>query len=592
MSEPGTLLLHDNSASGGSSLLFRRPHRVLTTCNASEAPGLLAEAEAALARGQHIAGFLSYELGLLFEERLAGLLPSRSSFPLLWLGIYDAPDVLTRAEAWSWIGGKCGPERPVIADLAIGVSREEYGTAFRQVMRFIHAGDVYQVNLTMPAGFRLQGDAMALYRDLCLRQEVAHGAWLDTGEHRVLSLSPELFVANTGGRLVTRPMKGTIARGRDDESDAEKVQQLRADEKSRAENLMIVDLLRNDLGRVAKLGSVEVDALFAVETYASLHQMTSTVSAQLESSNGIREILAALFPCGSVTGAPKIRAMQIIHDVEAGPRGLYTGSIGHIAAGGDFRFNVAIRTAVIDVDGNGRIGVGGGVVADSEEQAEYEEALLKLRFLQGVHEPFGLIETFAYDGTSLVLEERHLSRMCASAADLGLPCDRQGAEAALFGALAGRSEPARVRLLLREDGGFDVAVTDLKPMTELSFTIAPLPVHSTDPLLRHKTTRRAVYDVPRADAACRLGVDEVVFLNERGELTEGSFTNLFVQKDGRLLTPPVTSGLLPGTLRAELLDTGRAHEAVLNLAALEDADAVFFGNSVRGLLPARWVRMA
>jgi para-aminobenzoate synthetase / 4-amino-4-deoxychorismate lyase len=318
--------------------------------------------------------------------------------------------------------------------------------------------------------------------------------------------------------------------------------------------------------------------------------MTSTVSARLAPGVGLREILHALFPCGSVTGAPKIRAMQIIHEVEAAPRGLYTGSIGHIAPDGDFRFNVAIRTAVIDAKGEGRIGIGGGVVADSDEGAEYDEALLKLRFLSGVHDPFGLIETFAWTGERLLLKERHLARIAASAAELGLPFSVPEAEAALTSALAGRNTPARVRLLLDEDGHFEVAVGELTSMKELRFTTAPLPMHSADPLLRHKTTRRAIYDAPRAEAVRRLGVDEVVFVNERGELTEGSFTNLFVRRGKSLLTPPLSCGLLPGTLRAELLESGRAEEALLDRGDLEAAEEVFLGNSVRGLLPGYLVR--
>jgi para-aminobenzoate synthetase / 4-amino-4-deoxychorismate lyase len=590
MIAPGTVLLHDNAPDGGESLLFQRPHRVLTTRHRSEVAHLLGEAETAVDEGFHLAGWLSYELGLLFEERLAGRVPTQTDEPLLWLGIYDAPQRLSRPQAWTWLLEHCGEGMPGIAAPVPDVSRDEYGTAFAQVMEYIRAGDVYQVNLTFPARFRLSGSPAALYRDLCLRQPVPHGALVATGEHHVLSLSPELFVQSRGHDMMTRPMKGTIARGADREDDRAHIARLQADEKTRAENLMIVDLLRNDLGRIAEIGSVSVDGLFAVETYPSLHQMTSTVRARRTHGTGLVDVLRALFPCGSVTGAPKIRAMQIIDEVERAPRGVYTGSIGHVAPGGDLRFNVAIRTAVIDAAGHGRICVGGGVVADSDVDAEYDEALLKLGFLSGVHAPFGLIETLLWDGAEFWLLERHMRRLARSAAQLGIAVDRAAAEGALRHGVDGRAERLRVRLLVLEDGRVEVDCTPLGPTASLRFAVAPLPVLSTDPLLRHKTTRRAVYDAPRAEMAARLGVDEVVFCNERGELTEGSFTNLFVRAGGRLLTPPLSCGLLPGTLREEVLETGEADEAVLTLNDLRSAQEVFLGNSVRGLVPGERVR--
>jgi para-aminobenzoate synthetase/4-amino-4-deoxychorismate lyase len=592
MIAPGTGLLHDNTSDAGRSLLFTQPRRVLTTCRRADVPALLAEAESASAAGLHLAGYLAYELGLAFEERLATLLPAETAFPLLWLGIYDPPFEMDRANAWRWLTQHAPLDLVHVDDIDFSMTRADYDAAFARVMDYIRAGDAYQINLTMRARFGLRGDPVALYRDLCRSQAVAHGALVCTGAHHVLSLSPELFLENRGGRIVTRPMKGTAPRGRSAAEDDAIKAAMQADVKTRAENLMIVDLLRNDLGRIAETGSIKVDSLFAVETYQSLHQMTSTISATLRPDISLGAILRALFPCGSVTGAPKIRAMQIIHEVEQNARGVYTGSIGHIAPTGDFAFNVAIRTAVIDTAGRGEIGIGGGIVADSRVDAEYDECLLKLGFFREAVEPPGLIETLLWTADGFWLFERHLARLAASAAHFGYAFDRTTILAALDGVVTKRDGPLRVRLVLTHDGAVTVTAVALPPTQRLRFMIAGARMESADPLLAHKTTRRAIYDRPREAAAETHDVGEVVFCNERGELTEGSFTNLFIARGGTLLTPPLSAGLLPGVLRAELIATGEAREETLMPDDLATADAIYLGNSVRGLVPAELVTSA
>ncbi len=292
----GTVLLHDNAPGAGRSLLFENPVRVLTTKKRAEVAALLDEAEALSASGRHLAGFFSYELGLAFEQKLAPLLAAEAEFPLFWLGIYDAPIEMDRLSAWRWLKERASRDLVRVGDMRFSMSRGEYGEAFRRVMDYIHAGDAYQINLTMRAGFRLSGDPAALYRDLCRSQPVAHGALVHTGEHHVLSLSPELFIENRAGRIVTRPMKGTAPRGATAAEDEAIRMALRADEKSRAENLMIVDLLRNDVGRIAKIGSVKVEKLFDVETYRSLHQMTSTIAADLQPGSGSARSCVRCFP--------------------------------------------------------------------------------------------------------------------------------------------------------------------------------------------------------------------------------------------------------------------------------------------------------
>lgn len=588
MFTPGTVLLHDNLAPDGQSLLFTAPRQVLTAFDAKDARLALQRLESAGREGLWAAGYLSYELGFLFEERLEHLLPQRSATPLLWFGLYDAPQRPDRAEIDAMLAA-AGPG--AARNIAPMPEPQAYHRAFERVKQLIAAGDTYQVNLTMKARFRLEGSPPGLYRVLAQSQRVAYGAYIHAGDHHILSRSPELFVSGRGELLRARPMKGTRKRGRSLAEDVAGRAALAADEKNRAENLMIVDLLRNDLGRIAETGSVKVTDLFTVETFSSLHTMTSGIEARRKPGTGILDVLENLFPCGSITGAPKLRAMEIIHEVETGPRGLYTGSIGYIAPGGDFAFNVAIRTAVIDSDGNGEIGIGGGIVADSEAGDEFAEALLKLNFLADPAPPVTLIETFKWTPEAgYALRERHLDRLAASAAYFGLPMTRDDAGAYLDAGAKAWTAPMRVRLTL-SDTGFDLTAVALPPSPEkFRFAIAGERLDPTSIWLAHKTTNRAFYDGPRQRAHDERGLDELVFCNERGELTEGSFTNLFVRKGDLLLTPPLSCGLLPGTLRAELLASGRAEERVLALADLAAAEAIFLGNSVRGLVRADWIK--
>ncbi len=588
MFTPGTVLLHDSLDPHGENLWFTAPKRVL---EARDAPGVhaaLAALEEANRAGLHAAGYLAYEAGFAFEERLAPRLPGE--MPLLWLGLYDAPDRLTAAEVDQRLTSVSGDRTAKAVDITPRWSEAEYQAAFDKVKDHIAAGDTYQVNLTFKAGFRLVGDPVALYRQLVRKQAVSYGALIHTGEQWILSRSPELFVASRAGQLSARPMKGTLKRGQTQAEDEARRAQLASDEKNRAENLMIVDLLRNDLGRIAEIGSVRVTDLFTVETYSTLHTMTSGIIAQRRPDVGTSDLLANLFPCGSITGAPKLRAMEIIHDVEAGPRGVYTGSIGHFAPNGDVTLNVAIRTAVVDQAGNGEIGIGGGVVADSVAADEYREALLKMAFFTGEDQAVTLIETMLWKkGEGFDLLDRHLERLQASARYFGLPFDRT-VIVALLDSQTFTEPRMRVRLTLDETGPAVTAVP-LPPNPEIfRFSIAPQRLDSQSLWLEHKTTNRAFYDEPRVAAHAASAVDEVLFLNERAELTEGSITNLFIERDGRLLTPALSSGLLPGTLRAELIAHGKAEEAVLHLDDLEQADAIWLGNSVRGLMRAQWVK--
>ena len=595
MSVSPCILLDDSLTQGGRSLLYTDAERIVAAYAPEEVMSALDEVEAGLAQGLHAAGFFAYELGYCLEPKLKHLVPDGRRVPLFWLGLFRAPRALDDSGTRAWLETRGANREAAISDLALTWTREDYDEAFADVQNYIAAGDVYQINLTLKYRFGFTGDPVALYAALRRKQRVAYGALIHTNELDVLSLSPELFFRREGKHIFARPMKGTAPRGRTPREDSRLKTWLAVDEKQRAENLMIVDLLRNDLGRVAKIGSVEVTDLFTVETYRSVHQMTSGITAELRSDMGLKDMLRALFPCGSVTGAPKVRAMEIIHELEGEPRGIYTGAIGHIAPSGDAQFNVAIRTVVL-TGADGEMGIGSGIVADSKAESEFDECLLKAHFLTKLDAPFELIETLRFEKSQgFHLLERHLARLQSSAAHFGYPFSREAVLAALDTEAARVDAPvAMVRLLLGEDGAIIVtssAITLPTKDTVWRFAISDQRLDEKDPFFYHKTTRRQFYEREMERQKALTGCDEVVFLNSKGELTEGTRTNLFVELDGRLFTPALASGLLPGTLREELLDLPRAaaSEAILTPQDLLAADRIYLGNSVRGLIRAELI---
>ncbi|MFN4326160.1 MAG: aminodeoxychorismate synthase component I [Azonexus sp.] len=518
---------------------------------------------------------LDYELGYLLEPKSAppGWQPGGAVLARFWR--FAECQALTAEAAEAWLQQAAGKAVAGIGGLHPGIAQPAYAAAIERIKALIHAGDCYQVNYTFPLHFSWFGSPVALYSRLRQRQPVRYGGFIGNGESGLVSLSPELFLERRADRLLTRPMKGTAPRTVPPES-------LLASAKDRAENLMIVDLLRNDLGRVANKGEVMVERLFDIEAYPTVWQMVSEISARIPGQTSFGDIVQALFPCGSITGAPKIRAMQIAADLEPSRRGPYTGALGWLAPNGDFRLNVAIRTLELAPDGTGRLGVGSGIVADSQVASEWTECHLKARFLRDDDPGIQLIETLRRVDGDYPRLAGHLARLRESAAWLGFAFDESRIRASL-------AEPAarglwRVRLMLGKDGRCSVAAFPLvdEPTEGRFALLAETRIDSRHPLRRHKTTDRAVYDAALGLIAGQPAVFDQVFLNERGEVAEGARSNVFVERDGVLLTPPVTSGALPGVLRAELLANGRAREAVLWPADL--AGGFWLGNALRGLV--------
>lgn len=558
----------------GRWLHFQHPEKVLRTARLDEVLPMLREAESS---GLFAAGFVSYEAAPAFDAALTAFPPG--GFPLLCLGLFQAPVVLDSLE-------KTPDARYAIGELAPSVSREAFVASIGAIKERIAEGATYQVNFTYRLHAPFSGDAWAFFHDLVTGQRAGHAAFVDTGDFAVCSASPELFFHCRDGRIVSRPMKGTARRGRTFAEDARQAEALRNSEKDRAENIMIVDMVRNDIGRIAMPGSVETTSTFEVEKYPTVWQMTSTV--QGKSDEGVASTISALFPCASITGAPKAKTMEIIRELEGSPRNIYTGAIGFAAPDGEACFSVAIRTALIDRSkGALEFGVGGGIVWDSDAAAEYEETLTKARVLTQPRPDFKLLETMRWEPDGgIFLLDGHLQRIGKSAAYFDVPLDAFELVHALEERCATLEPVAhRLRLLVSRDGNVEVqcvpidegrACSPSAPI--LRVALAKEPVDSNDLFLFHKTTHRDIYD--RARAACP-DCDDAILWNEKGEVTESTISNVVVRMGGRLLTPPVGCGLLAGTFREHLLKTGAIEEGIVTREMLLAADEVFLVNSVR-----------
>lgn len=591
-SDPGlTAPVHGrfDDLAAGTALAFPRAERVLVAREPAEVVPVLAEVERATAGGAWAFGYLAYEAAPGLDPGLA--VPPRPPGETLPLAVFG---LATEATAPPPIAPPPGRARDYTAGpWRHGWTPDGYRDAVASVRESIAAGDAYQVNLTVRMRAPVTGDLEQLYADLAHGQRGSWAAYLDVGSHVVASASPELFLDWTGDVLRTRPMKGTARRGATTAEDDAARRRLLGSDKERAENLMIVDLLRNDLGRIAEVGSVEVPALFRAERYGTVWQLTSDVTARPRRDVGLVDVFRALFPSGSITGAPKQRTMELIRELEDGPRGVYCGAIGVVAPpGATFRarFNVAIRTVVVErATGTAVYGTGGGITWASDADAEHAELLAKAEILARPYEEFALLETLARTGDGeLRNRERHLARLAGSAAWAGFPLDLDDVRRRLDG-VAGEPAPARVRLLLHRDGAVAVEVgpPPAPAAGPVRLAVDPVPVDADDVWLRHKTTRRDRY----TERAARWpDADDVVLTSSRGEVTETTIANLAVRLGGCWWTPPVSAGCLPGVERGRLLDEGVLAERRLTPADLERADGLAVVNSLRGWRPAVLLR--
>ena len=564
------------------TLAFRAPRELHQAARVEEVLPAVRAAERAAAAGLWVVGFLAYEAAPAFDAALR--VRPQGAGPLAVFLVYDAPVAREALEA-------AGEAR--LGPLAPDVTPDVYAASIARLREEIAAGTAYQVNHTFRLRGPFAGDPRALYERLRRAQGGGLGACLHLGERAIVSASPELFLAVNGRTVTARPMKGTARRGRWLEEDLAASAALAASEKDRAENVMIVDLVRNDLGRVATTGSVRVASLFDVERYRTVLQLTSTVEAQLAPGRGLAELLAAAFPCGSVTGAPKASAMGLIAREEGAPRGVYCGAIGAIAPGGDAAFNVAIRTVELDlVKGEATAGVGGGITWGSTAEGEWQEALAKGAFLEAAaaaeEGPPALVETLRLEGGRFPLLELHLARLEASARHLGLAVDVAAARAALEAAAAAGGD-ARIRLVAPERAAPRLERAPLPPpaAAPLPVALAAAPVSRRDLRLFHKTTARAPYDEARR---ARPEAFDVLLWNEEGELTEFTIGNLVAElAGGERVTPPRDAGLLAGVFRAKLLAEGAVREQTLRVADLPSARRLWLVNAVRGFVPVRLV---
>ena len=576
------LLFDDARVGGAPCRLYEAPLGEIVAHEIDEVAPALAELRMAVGHGKHVAGWIAYDAGYALEDKLRPLARRLGDAPLLWFGLFERYRILDAKQRAAFLGD------PAAAWLGLPrprIERAAYFAAAARVKEHLFAGEFYQANLTFGCDVALTGPPLAAYAQMRARSKAGWGGVIRHPGGWLLSLSPEQFFTARKGVIEAKPMKGTAPRHADASDDQKEAAALAADPKQRAENLMIVDLLRNDLARVAVPGTVEVPDLFSVESFPTVHQMVSRVTARLAPGIDAVGVLEALFPCGSITGAPKIAAMVALRQLEPEARGAYTGSMGWIDPNGDASFNVLIRTLEIEENApHARLGLGSGLVVDSVVEDEWAECLLKGSFVASDPAEFDLIETMRFDPEVGIADlDRHLDRLDGSATRFDFPFNRHSARNELQAATFRRKEPAMLRLLLSPKGTMAI---ELKPIPEIprqpvEVAVRPLPVAADDFRLSYKTTARAFMEVARADG----GKYETIFVDPDGQLTEGSFTSIFVERDGKYLTPPIARGLMPGLLRARLIEEGKAEEADLTVADL--ANGFYIGNVVRGLIKAR-----
>lgn len=598
-----------NDQNNVHSFLFTDPVEILQIYRVSELANLLASVPIYVQQGYYLAGYFAYECGYHIEK--LGLLDYHSEKrPLAWFGVYQQPIIYdhTSGKLQGGSGHDSITSTPIILqaettssleNIHFDLNEAEYSKNINRIKEYIRAGDVYQINFTGRYHFTFDGSPISLYKALKSKQRVSYSAYIRAAGQDILCLSPELFFSIKGQQITACPMKGTIPRGRTQLEDQHLAEWLRRDKKNRAENVMIVDLLRNDLGRLCQIGSVTVPKLFTIEKYNTLLHMTSTVEGILKNDVDYSQVVSSLFPCGSITGAPKIRAMEIIKELESSPRGVYTGSIGYFAPSLDHSaramFNVAIRTVVLE-NGHGEMGVGSGIVYDSSASDEYTECIVKAHFLTNIPVNFDILEAILWDNGYQYLD-KHMQRIADSANYFQYAYDQTSLERVLAEQsahlVAGRRY--KVRLKLDRTGQWHSEAIEIPAspsIPEQTVVLSSIRTNSQNRIYYHKTTHRCFYE-QATRFAIENGYADVIFLNEKGEVTEGATNNIFIERNNTLLTPPLCSGLLNGVYRQHILEVNpHAQEAVLYLNDLLEAEKVYICNAIRGLRQVKFKNLS
>jgi para-aminobenzoate synthetase / 4-amino-4-deoxychorismate lyase len=558
----------------GFHLSVNQPERIMAAKTLDQVKPLLKEVESLWREGFYVVGFVSYEAGPAFDSKLK--VNKDNKLPFAWFAVFRKSDQKLDKQSEAYLAGEWKPD----------CSGETYQQAIQAIHHAIARGDTYQVNHTIRMQADFYGDAWGYYQHLAGLQS-GYNAYIDTGDYQILSMSPELFFRWEQDQLITKPMKGTAKRGRYQQEDILRSAQLLDSTKDRAENLMIVDLLRNDLGKIAVPGTVQVPALFEIERYSTVWQMTSTVEAKTAPSTTLTDIFSALFPCGSITGAPKRKTMELITSLEQSPREVYCGAIGYLKPDGEAVFNVGIRTIIIEQPSNkATYGVGGGITWDSTSGGEYEEVITKAKILEANPYTHQLLESIRLENGTYPLMEKHLIRMLDSASYFDYPFPENEIKSQL--ALLSKQYPSgvhKIRLLLSLQGEIDIQAQQLQDVSQpIEATLAKTPISSKNVFLYHKTTNRKVYEEQKV-----AGFFDTLLWNEKEELTEFTIGNLVLELDGKLVTPPRDSGLLAGVMRAELLESGEVEERIVYREDLWRASAIWLVNSVRGWLKVKVV---
>ena len=552
-------------------LIFSDPVRELVANSASDVQDVIHKVERAIAKGGHCVGWVTYEAAPAFDKALH---PRSGDQPYAWFREYRSRECIDSLPLPS---GAFSLKRERVA-----LTRAQYSSRIRETKRYLKEGATYQVNFTFPIEYSFAGDPFDLFCQLQLNQQSKHSLFIDSGDTVVCSVSPELFFTMRGRDLVSRPMKGTASRRPDTERDIAEEESLKKSGKNAAENVMIVDMIRNDLGRICDPSSVRVKSLFDLERFPTVFQATSTVCGK--TSAGLWEIFSALFPCASVTGAPKVETMKIIRGLEPGPRGIYTGAIGYASAD-QSAFNVGIRTLVIDKSGKAKYGVGSGIVWESDADQEYDECLAKAEVLATRIPPFELLETMLWvEEAGYILLDEHMARLSASARYFGYRCGIASIRRSLEKRAQAFHGRTMVRLRVKASGQATITAKPLQRKDDAAWhvAVAAARADNADRFLYHKTTYRDFYD---AILASRPDLDDLLILNSSGELTESCKANVVVVIGGQHYTPPIQCGVLAGTYREAMLRSGELHERILRRSDLMRADEVYLINSVRGKIP-------